>query len=135
MRRLSGTRGIFGLLVAGWILSSCAVFEDGDCDGVACGAAAPPLEIVVLGVPDATVTVARQDGAAVETACDSVDSDTLCTSNTAPPATQAGLYLVHVEAPGRVAADLEVVVAATPPGGCCNPGYVAESVTIELDPA
>lgn len=119
-------------LVAGVLaLSALACAPADDCDGVDCGPADPPLTIVVAGVPDATVTVTRQDGVPVETTCGTLGADTSCESTTREAA-QPGVYLVHAEATGYEPADLEVTVEATPPGGCCNPGYVAETVTIDL---
>lgn len=113
-------------------LGACA--SDDDCRGIACGAALPPVTVVVRGVSDAVVTVARPDGVAVQIACSAGDPDTYCDANTAE-GSQPGTYVVHAEAIGYEPADREVVVDATPPGGCCNPGYLGQTVTLDLEPS
>jgi hypothetical protein len=119
------------LLLVAACLGACA--SDDDCRGIACGGAAPPVEVVVRGVPDATVTCTRDD-MPVDISCYASDPDTRCEC-AAPDPVKAGTYLVHAEAAGYEAADREVVVDATLPGGCCNPGYLGQTVTLDLEPA
>jgi hypothetical protein len=123
---------VAALLLAAAGLGACA--SDDDCRGIACGAALPPVTVVVRGVSDAVVSVERPDGVAVQIACSADDPDTYCDANTAE-GSQPGTYLVHAEALGYEATEREVVVDATPPGGCCNPGYLGQTVTIDLEPA
>jgi hypothetical protein len=120
------------LLLVAVCLGACA--SDDDCRGIACGPTAPAVEVVVRGVPDATVTCARADEVAVDVSCYASDPDTRCEC-AAPDPVKAGTYLVHVEAVGYDTAEREVVVDATPPGGCCNPGYIGQTVTIDLEPS
>jgi hypothetical protein len=120
------------LLLVAACLGACA--SDDDCRGIACGPTPPPVEVIVRGVPDATVTCARADGVTVDVSCSSGDPDTYCSCDTADRS-EPGTYLVHVEAAGYASEDREVVVDATPPGGCCNPGYLGQTVTIDLEPA
>jgi hypothetical protein len=120
------------LALAAAALGACA--SDDDCRGIACGPTGPPVEVIVRGVPDATVACTRADGVTVDVSCSSGDPDTYCSCDTADRS-EAGTYLVHVEAAGYEPADREVVVDATLPGGCCNPGYLGQTVTIDLEPA
>ena len=119
-------------LLAAFLLAGCTT--DDDCAGITCGAVDPPIELRVRGSAAATITASRQDGAALEAACQPNGSESLCTVDASSGASQVGVYLVQLEAPGFQPVELDVVVEATPPGGCCNPGYVSEYLTIDLAP-
>lgn len=99
-----------------------------------CGEAGPPIETTVRDVVDAAVTVTRQDGVPVETSCGNQLTNTHCQSAVATATSPVGVYDVHVEAAGYQAFDAEIVVESSPPGGCCNPGFIEERVTVELTP-
>jgi hypothetical protein len=126
------------VLLAG-LFAGCGTADP--CVGVMCGASEPPVELTVVDglgvrVAGARVSATRRDGVVIASSCDPRPStDAACELGVAPgaSATGAGTYDVQVEASGFGPADATVVVPAST-GGCCNPGYLTQRVTVALSP-